>query len=115
MGMVLDFKDNVATCNVIDHPPFPIELRRTARTVPTANVEVNAGMVSDSVVRELEHYEQWRSAQTDHVVPQREKNVRFCGESLSTTFDTGSPAAVSISMSEVQTVHQHKDQISGVM
>ena len=115
MGMVLDFKDNVATCNVIDHPPFPIELRRTARTVPTANVEVNAGMVSGSVVRELEHYEQWRSAQTDPVVPQREKNVRFRGEMLSTTFDTGSPAAASISMSEVQTVHQHKDQISGVM
>jgi hypothetical protein len=30
MGMVLDFKDNVATCNAIDHPPFAADLRCTA-------------------------------------------------------------------------------------
>ena len=78
MGMILDFKDYVATCHVIDHPPFPIELRCTARTVPTTVVAVNAGMASDTVVQELEYYEQWRLVQANHILPQQEKNVRFC-------------------------------------
>ena len=44
MGTVLDFKDNVATCNAIDHPPFTIDHRHTARTVHASAVGVNAGI-----------------------------------------------------------------------
>ena len=61
MKMQLDFVDNVATCNAIDHPPFPIELRRTSNTVPTA-VDVNtAGTVGDTLAQ-LERFDQTYSA-----------------------------------------------------
>ena len=63
MNMVLDFNDNVATCNAIDHKPFAIDLCRTAHTVPAPVVRVNAGISINPVVAELEDYEQWRSAQ----------------------------------------------------
>ena len=40
MSMVLDFKDNVATCKAIDHPNFVIDLCCSARTVPASDVGV---------------------------------------------------------------------------
>ena len=55
MSMVLDFKDNMATRNAIDHPPFAIDLCRTARTVPASAVGVNAGVSVCPFVAELEH------------------------------------------------------------
>ncbi len=55
MSIVLDFKDNVATCNAIDHPPFAIDLCCTARTDPASDVGVNAEISVHSVVAELEN------------------------------------------------------------
>ena len=55
MGMVLDFKDNVATCNAIDHPPFEIDLCCTARTVPASAVVVNVVISVHPMVVELEN------------------------------------------------------------
>jgi hypothetical protein len=63
MNMVLDFNDNMATCNAIAHSLFAIDLRCTARTVPASVVGVNTGITVHPVVAELEDYEQWRSAQ----------------------------------------------------
>ena len=75
--MVLDFNDNVATCNAIDHPTFEIDLRRTARTVPATAVGVNAGISVHPVVAELENYEQWRSARVALTYSDQTRNVCF--------------------------------------
>ena len=63
MNMVLDFNDNVAICNAIDHSLFAIDLCCTARTVPALDVRVNVGIAVNPVFAELEDYERWRSAQ----------------------------------------------------
>ena len=57
MNIVFDLKDNRATCNAIDHPPFAIDLRCTARTVPASAVGANKGIPVHPVVAELESYE----------------------------------------------------------
>ena len=75
--MAFDFKDNVATCNAIDHPPFAIGLCHTVRTVPASAVGVNAGISVHPVVAELENYEQWRSAQVALTHSDQTRNVHF--------------------------------------
>ena len=130
MGMVLDFKDNVATCNAIDHPPFAIDLCCTARTVPASAVGVNAGISVHPVVAELEHYEQWRSSQVALTHSNQSRRVFFRDVSSSSTFDASLPAAASPStfdaslpaaaspstLSESQTIlHHNVPRLDGFM
>jgi len=68
MKMHIDFVDSVATCNAIDHPPFPIEMCRTSNTVPT-EVQVNAVVPVNDTLAQLRHYDQWRSAQVARMNP----------------------------------------------
>ena len=62
MKMNLDFVDMVATCNALDHAPFPMELRRTSNAVPT-DVEVNTAEPVGDVLAQLERFDQIYSAQ----------------------------------------------------
>ena len=62
MKMNLDFVDNVATCNALDHPPFPIELRRTSNIVPS-DVEVNSAPTVTDTVAQLDEFDRFYSSQ----------------------------------------------------
>ncbi len=115
MGMVLDFKDNVATLNAIYHPPFAIEHRRTARTVPTSAAGANVSITDHHVVRELENYERWRSTRVALASPDIDRTIRFSAGTTSTN-DASLPAALSSSMSDSQNILQHNDTyLEGLM
>ena len=78
MKMIVDFVDMIAMFNAIDHPPFPIELQITCNAVPTSNGEVNVSAHADnSVLAQLEHYEQWRSGQIASSNVSTEKGDQF--------------------------------------
>jgi hypothetical protein len=62
MKMNLDFVDNLATCHALDHPPFPMELRRTSNVVPT-DVEANIAEPADDVLAQLDRFDRLYSAQ----------------------------------------------------
>ena len=62
MKMNLDFVDNLATCHALDHPPFPMELRRTSNVVPT-DAGVNTAGPVDDVLAQLNRFDQLYSAQ----------------------------------------------------
>ena len=94
MNMVLDFNDNVATCNAIDHSPFAIELRRTARTVPSSVVGANAGITVNPVVAELEDYEQWRSAQVALTHSDQPRRVCFRNDANDSSVDSSADASL---------------------
>ena len=79
MKMIVDFVDNVATCNAIDHPPFPIDFRRTSNALPTPAVTANVSTLFQDTVVELEKYEVWRSAQVSLSAP---RSVRFRTDTL---------------------------------
>ena len=78
MKMIVDFVDMIAMFNAIDHPPFPIELQITSNAVPTSNGEVNVSAhANNSVLAQLEHYEQWRSGQIASSNVSTEKGDQF--------------------------------------
>jgi hypothetical protein len=78
MKMILDFVDNLATYNAIDHPPFPMDFCCTSNTVPNPDAGVNVGTVIHPVICELNNYERWRCAQIAVTTPSApKKNVRF--------------------------------------
>ena len=108
--MVLDFKDNVATCNTIDHPPFVIDLCCTARTVPASAVGVNAGISVHPAVAELGNYEQWRSAQVALTHSDQSKTVCFRDVASTSTVDASLPTASPSTTSEAQNIPHHNVQ-----
>ncbi len=113
MSMVLVFRDNVATCNAIDHPPFAIDLCRTARTVPTTVVGFNAGIPVDSVLAEFEDYEQWRSAQVACTHSYKTQRVCFCNAANDSAVDASLPTASPSSTSKAQNILHYNVQRSG--
>ena len=110
MGMVLEFKDNVATCNAIDHPPFAIDHRCTARNVPTSAVGANMGISVHPVVAKLENYEQWRSAQAALIHSDQTKNVRFRDVLCASIGDASLPTASPSTKSEAKNILHHTVQ-----
>ena len=80
MKMVLDFVDNVATCNAIDHKPFPIKYRRTSNAVPAVDASANVGTLVHETVLQLERYQTWRNAQAALSTPSTTGTVRFTGD-----------------------------------
>jgi hypothetical protein len=78
MKMILDFVENVATCNAIDHPPFLMDFCCTSNTVPTPDAGGNVGTVVHPVICELDSFERWQCAQTYLTTPSAlKKNVWF--------------------------------------
>ena len=110
ISMVLDFKDNVAMCNAIDHPPFAIDHRCTARTVPASAVRVNVGISVHPVVAELEDYEQWCSAQVSLTHSDQSKTVCFCNVASASTVDASILTVSPSTTSEAQNIPHHNVQ-----
>ena len=110
MIMVLHFKDNVATCNAIDHPTFAIDHRCTARTVPASAVGVNAGISVHPVVVELENYKQWRSSQVALTHSDQSKKVYFRNVASASAVDASLHTASPSTASEAQTILHHNVQ-----
>jgi len=113
MNMVFDFNDSVATCNTIDHQPFAIHLRRTARTVPVAAVGANMGIPVHPVVAELEDYEKWRPEQVALTHSYRTRRVCFRDAAIDSSVDVSLPTDSHSSMSKVQPILHHNVQHSG--
>ena len=135
MKMVLDFVDNVATCNAIDHEPFPIEYRQTSNAVPAPDAGANVSTLVDRTVIDLERYENWRSEQSAYsnhssmrVVPSVDvstpssalRTVRFDTSAASSAdsrmtdataiANTAPTASLDLSMSETQILRHHNVQ-----
>jgi hypothetical protein len=113
MNMVLDFNDNVATCNAIDHSPFGINLRCTARTVPASVVGVKAGITVNPVVAELEDYEQWRFAQVALTHSDQTRRVCFRDAAIDSSVDASFPTEPTPISSKVQMTNRHSVQQMG--
>ena len=108
--MVLNFKDNVAMYNAIDHPPFTIDHRPTTRTVPTSAVGANAGILVHPTVAELENYKKWRSDQVALNHSDHTKNVLFCNVVSAYTVNASLLTASPSTTSEAQNIPHHNVQ-----
>ena len=102
----------MATCNVIDHPPFAIDLCCTARTVPASAVGVNAGISVHPVVAELENYKQWRSAQVALTHSDQSRRVCFRNVASDSAVDASLHTASPSTTSEAQNILHHNVQRS---
>ena len=121
MKMIVDFVDNVATCNALDHPPFPIDFRRPSTAVPAPDAGANVSTRVDDTVLQLESYEQWRTAQAALSRPSAIKVVHFGPDaeppSLAASPGVTAPTALSVStLSESQNLlHHNVQRLEGFM
>jgi len=115
MKMILDFVDNLATCHANDHPPFPIDFRKTSNVVPAPSAPVHLSAALADTVLELENYAHWRTAQLALAQPFADKRVHFGPDTNPDAFAASpsplKPDALSIStMSESQNLRHHSVQ-----
>jgi hypothetical protein len=68
--------------------PFAIDLRCMACTVPAPVVGANAGIPVNTVVAELEDYEQWRSAQVALTHSDQTRQVCFRNDANDSSVDS---------------------------
>jgi hypothetical protein len=65
MKGVIDLCNDVLECNVLDHPPFTLEYRRTSNHIPPADAmpQVNTSTSTNvsEIIRELDNLEQYFS------------------------------------------------------